>query len=74
MQNCLMRYADQALYYPSSAKKIGQFFSPSTPIPYGALVLNFFVNFCEGTPFSQKKKTKKKKERFFLIIIFKGFF
>ncbi|OTC51965.1 hypothetical protein AW081_25675 [Escherichia coli] len=28
MQNSLMRYAYQALYYPSSAEKIGQFSLP----------------------------------------------
>ncbi len=56
MQNCLMRYADQALYYPSSAEKIGRFFFPSVALPFRGLGFNRLGNFWGGVPFSQKDK------------------
>ncbi|MDF8596228.1 hypothetical protein OU604_03950, partial [Escherichia coli] len=37
---CLMRYAYQALYYLSSAEKIGQFSLPAVRMPYRALGSN----------------------------------
>ncbi|EHN82746.1 hypothetical protein ESRG_03833 [Escherichia coli TA124] len=37
MQASLMRYAYQALYYPSCAEKIGQFSLPAVRMPYRAL-------------------------------------
>ncbi|WP_411511117.1 hypothetical protein [Escherichia coli] len=40
-----MRYAYQALYYPSSAEKIGQFSLPAVRMPYRALGSNLLRRF-----------------------------
>ncbi|MDC9709563.1 hypothetical protein PSG37_16920, partial [Escherichia coli] len=53
-QNCLMRYAYQALYYPSSAEKIGQFSLPAVRMPYRALGSNLFRRFMQRTAFLPK--------------------
>ncbi|WP_411510908.1 hypothetical protein [Escherichia coli] len=49
MQNSLMRYAYQALYYPSSAEKIGQFSLPAVRMPYRALGSNLLRRFISGS-------------------------
>ncbi len=74
MQNCLMRYADQALYYPSSEKKMGHFFFPAFSLLFGVLVFNFLVNLMGGVFFFKKKKEKNIMGGFFLIIILKSVF
>ncbi|MFW2146478.1 hypothetical protein ACM6NX_25085, partial [Escherichia coli] len=53
-QNCLMRYAYQALYYPSSAEKIGQFSLPAVRMPYRALGSNLLRRFMQRTAFLPK--------------------
>ncbi|WP_311235830.1 hypothetical protein [Escherichia coli] len=52
MQNSLMRYAYQALYYPSSAEKIGQFSLPAVRMPYRALGSNLLRRFMQRTALS----------------------
>ncbi len=54
LQNCLMRYAYQALYYPSSAEKIGQFSLPAVRMPYRALGSNLLRRFMQRTAFLPK--------------------
>ncbi|KEN72925.1 hypothetical protein AD40_0952 [Escherichia coli 1-392-07_S4_C3] len=54
MQNSLMRYAYQALYYPSSAEKIGQFSLPAARMPYRALGSNLLRRFMQRTAFLPK--------------------
>ncbi|KXK85281.1 hypothetical protein AUS13_27650 [Escherichia coli] len=51
---CLMRYAYQALYYPSSAEKIGQFSLPAVRMPYRALGSNLLRRFMQRTAFLPK--------------------
>ncbi|AQW75640.1 hypothetical protein B2H83_24110 [Escherichia coli M8] len=52
--NRLMRYAYQALYYPSSAEKIGQFSLPAVRMPYRALGSNLLRRFMQRTAFLPK--------------------
>ena len=49
-----MRYAYQALYYPSSAEKIGQFSLPAVRMPYPALGSNLYGRFMRRTAFLPK--------------------
>ncbi|ADT77600.1 inner membrane protein [Escherichia coli] len=49
-----MRYAYQALYYPSSAEKIGQFSLPAVRMPYRALGSNLLRRFMQRTAFLPK--------------------
>ncbi len=44
-----MRFAYQALYYPSSAEKIGQFSLPAVRMPYRALGSNLLRRFMQRT-------------------------
>ncbi|STK04606.1 inner membrane protein YeeA [Escherichia coli] len=53
-KNCLMRFAYQALYYPSSAEKIGQFSLPAVRMPYRALGSNLLRRFMQRTAFLPK--------------------
>ncbi|MCK3505719.1 hypothetical protein MZI59_26895, partial [Escherichia coli] len=45
---------DQALYYPSSAEKIGQFSLPAVRMPYRALGSNLLRRFMQRTAFLPK--------------------
>ncbi|MGS7663675.1 hypothetical protein AWP71_04980 [Escherichia coli] len=51
---CLMRFAYQVLYYPSSAEKIGQFSLPAVRMPYRALGSNLLRRFMQRTAFLPK--------------------
>ncbi|CEK03603.1 conserved hypothetical protein [Escherichia coli O26:H11] len=44
----------QALYYPSSAEKIGQFSLPAVRMPYRALGSNLLRRFMQRTAFLPK--------------------
>ncbi|GCI97835.1 inner membrane protein [Escherichia coli] len=44
----------QALYYPSSAEKIGQFSLPAVRMPYRALGSNLLRRFMQRTAFHPK--------------------
>ena len=47
-------FANQALYYPSSAEKIGQFSLPAVRMPYRALGSNLLRRFMQRTAFLPK--------------------
>ncbi len=64
MQNSLMRYAYQALYYPSSAEKIGQFSLPAVRMPYRALGSNLLRRFMQRTAFLPSDKPDSIMDRF----------
>ncbi len=68
MQNSLMRYAYQALYYPSSAEKIGQFSLPAVRMPYRALGSNLLRRFMQRTAFLQSDKPDSIMDRFSRVI------
>ncbi|HHV7320060.1 TPA: hypothetical protein ACUNBN_004650, partial [Escherichia coli] len=58
-QSCAMPDATlcasyQALYYPSSAEKIGQFSLPAVRMPYRALGSNLLRRFMQRTAFLPK--------------------
>ncbi|MGC0628408.1 hypothetical protein ACPC2D_22860, partial [Escherichia coli] len=53
-RQCLMRFAFEVLFYPSSAEKIGQFSLPAVRMPYRALGSNLLRRFMQRTAFLPK--------------------
>ncbi len=65
MPDATLNASYQALYYPSSAEKIGQFSLPAVRMPYRALgSLTCCVDLCSGLPFSQSDKPDSIMDRF----------
>ncbi|MBN6240901.1 hypothetical protein JZM14_28485, partial [Escherichia coli] len=54
MPDATLSASYQALYYPSSAEKIGQFSLPAVRMPYRALGSNLLRRFMQRTAFLPK--------------------